>query len=124
MVLQQLQVLFGKIANMKSKTILACLALTIAFYIFASEASAGTACMLPWGSPGPGEWGSFDDVRNGMTLIGASLAFILFVYQGMKWMVAEGPEDREDAKKGIIYLVIGMLLLVCSYSLVYFLLCG
>jgi len=58
-----------------------------------------------------------------ITTIGNACAIFMMVYLGIKWMVAEDPEGRENARRGIIYIVIGLILLRASAGLVWFLLC-
>jgi|GEM_PF-6225810 len=55
--------------------------------------------------------------------IGWPLAFFMLVYMGIKWMISEGPQERENARRGVIYVIIGLLLLVGGVELVYNLLC-
>ena len=55
--------------------------------------------------------------------IGYPIALFMMVYMGAKWAVAEGPEDRENARRGIIYIVIALVMLVSSASFTTYLLC-
>jgi type IV secretory pathway VirB2 component (pilin) len=98
--------------------------LLVALLVFLVSAACGAEpCMLPWGSPGAGQWGSFTEVQTTLTSVGTSLAILMMVLQGIKWMLSETPEEREDAKRGIIYIIIGLILLGSAYSFVYYLLC-
>lgn len=45
----------------------------------------------------------------------AALGILLIFIMGLRWMVAESAQEREEAKKGIIYVCVG-LLIVYSYS--------
>lgn len=56
-------------------------------------------------------------------LIGYPIAFFMMVYMGVKWVMADGPSDRENARRGIIYIIIGVILLRASRQIVYFILC-
>ena len=55
--------------------------------------------------------------------IGAPIAFLMMIYLGMKWYMAEGPEDRENSRRGVIYVIIGVILLQAAMPLVHYLLC-
>lgn len=104
------------------RKIIVCLILLIVSFLFL-EVSA--QCMIDWSKPGPSgsQWGSFDDVQNSLKYIGAVLAVLFMVLNGIKWIIADGPEDREDAKKGIIYTIIGLILLGAAYQFIYYLMC-
>jgi len=97
--------------------------------IFLSSYVGGTSvmdthgCMLPWKRPTGSGWGSFSDMQTTLKYIGGGLAMVLMVFEGIKWMTAESPEDREDAKRGIIYIIIGLVMLAASYSFIFFLFC-
>lgn len=58
-----------------------------------------------------------------LNTIGFPIGLFMMVYMGIKWMVAEGPEERENARRGIIYIVIGLILLQTARGLVEGLLC-
>ncbi len=55
--------------------------------------------------------------------IGNPIGFFMLAYMGVKWIVAEGPQDVENARRGVIYVVIGLILLKVSHPLVVYLLC-
>ena len=66
------------------------------------------------------------DLRNVMDYlrqIGYPIAFFMMIYVSIKWITAEGPEDRENGRRGIIYIIIGILLLRTGDDLVWSLLC-
>jgi hypothetical protein len=56
--------------------------------------------------------------------IGLGLAALMFAINGIKMMVSDSPMARADARRGIIYVVIGIIILVLSYAIVSFLLAG
>jgi hypothetical protein len=68
---------------------------------------------------GPGGQRSVVDI---MTTIGMPIALIMLIYMGIKWSMAESPEEHENAKKGIIYIVIGVILIRVGVGLAYYLL--
>ena len=55
--------------------------------------------------------------------IGWPLGLFMMVYMGIKWIISEGPEERENARRGLIYVVIGLILLQGAIQLAYGLLC-
>lgn len=63
------------------------------------------------------------EIMQMLQKIGYAIAVFMFAYLGIKWMLAEGPADRENARRGIIYIIIGLMLLRAGVPLVYFLLC-
>jgi hypothetical protein len=54
---------------------------------------------------------------------GYAMAFIMMMYMGIKWTIAEGADERENAKKGIIYVIIGVLLLRTGPDFMYIFIC-
>jgi len=76
------------------------LTLTIAG-ILAGTASAGTP--LPW-------------VGN-LRMVAYSLGWLMMVLMGVKWIVADSPNERADAKKSMIYVIIGLLVVASACGL-------
>ncbi|MBD3359414.1 MAG: hypothetical protein GF365_01765 [Candidatus Buchananbacteria bacterium] len=59
-------------------------------------------------------------IQAALTLVGALLV-ILMVYGGITWMTAGGNEEKVGkAKKTIIYSIIGVLVIIGSYSITFF----
>ena len=46
-----------------------------------------------------------------------ALAWIMMVIMGMKWILADSPNERADAKKGMMYILIGLLVVRSANSL-------
>ena len=46
-----------------------------------------------------------------------ALAWIMMVLMGVKWIIADSPNERAEAKKGMIYIVIGLLVVVSAGNL-------
>jgi drug/metabolite transporter superfamily protein YnfA len=86
----------------------------IAIILFAQRASA-SGCYI--------DYASLQYLREQLRIISGPLGFLMVILLGIKWMVAEGPEERENARRGIIYVVIGMLLVRASWDLTIMLLC-
>lgn len=62
-------------------------------------------------------------IENQLITIGRPLAILMLIYMGVKWLIAEGPEDRDNARRGVIYVVIGIIMLIAAESFVQYLLC-
>lgn len=62
------------------------------------------------------------DLEDILTDVGSALAVLMIAIEGVRWTAAQSPQDRESAKKGIIYIVAGLGLLVSSENLVSYLL--
>ncbi len=58
-----------------------------------------------------------------LVVIAYPIGFFMIVYMGVKWIISEGPEDRENARRGVIYVIIGLILLRSAFYLVTYLLC-
>ncbi|HHQ44967.1 MAG TPA: hypothetical protein ENN13_02395 [Candidatus Altiarchaeales archaeon] len=56
--------------------------------------------------------------------IGYALAVLMIGYQGLKWSASESDETREDAKRGIIYIIIGIFVLKVGGEFILYILCG
>ncbi len=66
---------------------------------------------------------TFINIMIWLQQIGYPLAFFMMAYMGIKWIMAEGPEPRENARRGVIYVVIGIILLRGGVLLTYNLFC-
>jgi len=60
-------------------------------------ASAGTDLAELW------------DLFSGLKTLASSLGLVIITYDGIAWIIGEGAQDREEAKKGIIYAMAGMI---------------
>jgi len=65
-----------------------------------------------------------NQMRSTLTAMGYPLALIMAAYMGIKWITSEGPEETENARRGLIYIAIGILVLRSGVELVTFLLCA
>jgi hypothetical protein len=81
--------------------------------------AAGAACAQTCGEP----LSAVDYIKVQLQEMGVPIAFFMMLYMGIKWITAEGPEDRENARRGIIYVIIGTIMLVAGESLIEYLLC-
>jgi hypothetical protein len=71
----------------------------------------------------PGGGTAIQKIQDMLTRIGYPIAFVMMVYMGAKWIISEGPEDRENARRGVIYIVIALIMLRASAAFVRYLLC-
>ena len=59
-------------------------------------------------------------IRGVMGLMGLG-ALVIFLYSGFEWMTSMGNEEKvKDAKKRILYTVIGMAILLSAYAITMF----
>jgi len=92
-------------------------ALPLASLLLAAQDAAASACVDAVAATVAA------NIATMLTTIGNACAYFMMVYMGMKWMMAEDPEGRENARRGVIYIVIGLILLRSSSPLVLYLLC-
>ena len=57
------------------------------------------------------------DMVNSMKTLAYSLGWLMMVIMGVKWIIADSPNERADAKKGMIYVIIGVLVVKSSCEL-------
>ncbi len=53
----------------------------------------------------------------GLKRVAFALGWIMMVFMGVKWIVADSANERAEAKKGMIYIVIGLLIVASVSSL-------
>jgi len=58
------------------------------------------------------------DVNMILYAITAGVAILLIVFHAIKWKLAESPDGRMEARKGIINVILGMALIIIAASLV------
>lgn len=54
------------------------------------------------------------DWIQSMKTLAYALGWLMMVIMGVKWIIADSPNERADAKKGMIYIVIGLLIVRSS----------
>ena len=57
-------------------------------------------------------------LNTGLVNIAAALGVLVISYAGLRWIMSTGPQEREDAKKTVIYAIIGLLVVSIAYDLV------
>lgn len=55
---------------------------------------------------------------KGLQDVAAALGVLMIAYSGARWIMADSPQDREDAKKTIIYVIIGLLIVSLTKDIV------
>lgn len=58
------------------------------------------------------------DLVESLKTIAAALGILLIAIQGLKYVTAESPDDRAEAKKGLIWIIVGLLVAAVSAALV------
>ena len=48
-----------------------------------------------------------------------TLGWLMMVLMGVKWIVADSPNERADAKKSMIYVVLGLLVVASACGLLH-----
>jgi hypothetical protein len=59
-----------------------------------------------------------DEASDAIQKIGAAAAVLMFSIQGLKWVTSETPADRAEAKKGMIYVIVGLIFLKLAFNVV------
>jgi len=54
---------------------------------------------------------------GGLKQIAVALGWVMMIIMGVKWITSDAASDRADAKKGMIYIVIGLLVVALSCNL-------
>ncbi len=60
------------------------------------------------------------DVIQPTTTLVYALGWLMLTVLGMKWIVAESSQERLDAKKGMVYIVVGLLVVRVICTLIAF----
>lgn len=63
------------------------------------------------------------ELNLGLKTVAAALGMLVIAYSGLRWVTAEGPQERDDAKKTIIYVIIGLIVVSLANELVQALYC-
>jgi predicted membrane channel-forming protein YqfA (hemolysin III family) len=54
---------------------------------------------------------------NSLRTLAYALGWLMMVFMGVKWIVAESANERADSKKGMIYIVLGLLVVASACPL-------
>jgi hypothetical protein len=67
-------------------------------------------------------WATFEEtvggVNNLLYGVAAGIATLLITLHAVRWKTAENPTDREEAKKGMINVIIGLIVIIIAATLV------
>lgn len=58
------------------------------------------------------------ELNHGLKQVAAALGAMVIAYAGLKWIMADNPQEREESKKTIIYAIIGLLVVSMAEDLV------
>ncbi|MBM3308939.1 MAG: hypothetical protein FJY77_01675 [Candidatus Altiarchaeales archaeon] len=68
--------------------------------------------------PTPPELAEFWILHDGIKNIASALGALIFVNSGVRWIAAQSPEERDDAKKTIIYVIVGLIAVAIAKDIV------
>jgi zinc transporter ZupT len=67
-------------------------------------------------------WATFEEtvggVNNLLYGVAGGIALLLITLHAIRWKIAENPTDRDEAKKGMINVVIGLVVIIIAATLV------
>lgn len=63
------------------------------------------------------------NLKDGIATIASALGALVLAYAGLQWVMADSPQERDDAKKTIIYVMIGLFVVSATADLVQALYC-
>ncbi len=55
-----------------------------------------------------------------ISTVSVAIAVLMLIFFGLKWMTADGPDDRREAKEGIKNVLYGLLILIIAAAIVTF----
>ena len=62
------------------------------------------------------------DLNNVLYGIAAGIAILLIAIHGIRWKIADSPEAKDDAKRGILNVIFGLAIIIIAAALVAWLL--
>lgn len=65
---------------------------------------------------------AYEQITEILIKVGSALGVLMIAIGGVKWIISESPKGRDDARKSIMYVVIGLMLLISADKLVEYLL--
>lgn len=63
------------------------------------------------------------ELNVGLLNIASALGVLVITYAGIRWVASESPQEREDAKKTILYVIVGLIIVRLAHPLVQALYC-
>lgn len=67
---------------------------------------------------------AYGEITEILTKVGAALGVLMIAVEGVRWIFSDSPKGRDDARKGVTYVIIGLILLISAEKLVEYLLGG
>ena len=64
------------------------------------------------------EHASAASLNEGVLTVAAALGTLMISIQGLKWLMAESPKGRAEAKKGIVWTILGLTVAYIAVNLV------
>lgn len=61
---------------------------------------------------------AMDDLNTTLRNFAVALALMMFFFQALRWVMADSPQARAEAKKGIIYIILGLLVVYLAFHVV------
>lgn len=58
------------------------------------------------------------ELYEGIKTIAAALGVLMIAYSGVGWIMADGPQERDEAKKTLVYVMIGLLVVALALDIV------
>ena len=57
----------------------------------------------------------------GLKQVGVTLGWFMMIIMGIRWIMADSANERSDAKKGMLYIVVGLLIIsmLCNLLCIY-----
>jgi len=87
-------------------------AIIMVFVIAVSTSFAG----MPPGTTSGVEPAAFE--ATGLETLAAALATLMIAIQGIRYLITEAPKQRKEIKKGLIYIVVGLFVVILAAEIV------
>ncbi len=67
---------------------------------------------------GASEMADLDELNTALVTVAAAMGVLMIAIQGLKWITSDSPQDRAEAKKGLIYILLGLLVVAIAAQIV------
>lgn len=64
-----------------------------------------------------------EELNDALVTVAAAMGVLMISIQGLKWITSDNPQDRAEAKKGLIYILVGLLVVALAAQIVLGLYC-
>ncbi|MBU0762445.1 MAG: pilin [Candidatus Altiarchaeota archaeon] len=88
----------------------------VVFFFLAENVSAVCAATAT-------DYPAIGTIQGYLTEIGAPLAWLMMAMMGIRWVMSESPDDRENSRRGVIYVIIGLIMLKSALPFTEYLFC-